>query len=112
MRSADLSVIALGGTEAQPGAKGRLLYDKAKQRWLLSMTNLAQPVAGRCYELWFITRDGRKIGSQTFTPSADGVAEIMVDVPAGLDVTVAAITDEPIGGVAVPTGQIHLVGTL
>ena len=110
LRSYDV-VIALAGAAAQPKAEGRLYYAKAQRRWLVTMSNLAAPVEGRCYELWFITPDGRKIASDTFVPTADGMAEILVDVPQGLDVAIAAVTDEPIGGVAVPTGQIHLAGT-
>lgn len=111
MRAADV-VVPLAGAEAQPNAQGRLYYAKAQRRWLLTMSNLAPPAAGRCYELWFITATGEKIGSETFLPSASGEAEMMVDVPPGLEVAVAAITDEPLGGVAVPTGEVHLVGKL
>jgi len=111
LRSADV-VIALAGAEAQPKAQGRLYYAKAQRKWLVTMSNLAAPVEGRCYELWFITPDGQKIASDTFVPTADGLAEILVDVPMGIDVAIAAVTDEPIGGVQVPTGKIHLAGKL
>ena len=100
LRTADV-VVALAGAEPQPKAAGTLYYAKAQRRWLVTMSNLAPPVAGRCYELWFITADGKKIASDTFVPDADG-----------LDVAIAAITDEPLGGVAVPTGQVHLAGKL
>lgn len=111
LRSAD-TVVALAGTAEQPKAQGSLRYAKDGRRWLLSMSNLAPPVAGRCYELWFITGTGEKIASQTFVPSSTGEAELLVDVPAGLEVAIAAITDEPLGGVAVPTGKVHLAGKL
>ena len=109
LRSADV-VVALAGAEAQPTAQGRLYYAKAQRRWLVTMSNLAAPAEGRCYELWFITPDGQKIASDTFVPTADGLAEILVDVPMGIDVAIAAVTDEPLGGVKVPTGRIHLAG--
>lgn len=111
LRSAD-TVVALAGTPDQPKAQGSLRYAKDGHRWLLNMSNLAEPVAGRCYELWFITGAGEKIASQTFVPSPTGEAELLVDVPAGLAVAVAAVTDEPLGGVAVPTGKVHLAGKL
>ncbi len=111
MRSTD-SVVALAGTADQPKAQGSLRSSKDGRRWLLSMSNLAAPVTGRCYELWFITGAGEKIASQTFVPSPTGEAELLIDVPVGLAVAIAAITDEPLGGVAVPTGKVHLAGKL
>lgn len=112
VHAADLAVVPLAGATAQPGAAGRLLHDRTNHRWLVSLRNLAPPPAGRCYELWFITADGQKIPSETFQPDQGGKAELMVPVPAGLTVTVAAVTDEPLGGVTAPTGQIQLVGKL
>jgi len=111
LRSSQLTMFDVVGTERQPGAKARLMWDRDGQRWLLSATGLTAPAAGRCFELWFITTDGRKIGSKTFTVDAQGRGELLVDVPRNIGpIALAAITDEPVGGVAVPTGQIHLAG--
>jgi anti-sigma-K factor RskA len=80
----------------------------------VQVIDLTPPAPGREYELWFITEDQQKIPAGTFRVDASGYGIHEVDLPKELTdrVTVAAITDEPIGGVMVPTGQIHLAGKI
>ena len=69
--------------------------------------------AGRTYELWFVTADQRKVPAATFDVGADGDASLVVKPPKELGaIALAAVTEEPSGGVPQPTGAILLVGKL
>jgi anti-sigma-K factor RskA len=112
LRSPEVQVVPLRGG-AQPGAAGRLFFDRAAGRWYLHASGLAPAGAGKTYELWFIDAEQRKIPAGTYDVDAAGQATIEVAVPkdAGT-LALAAVTDEPAGGVPQPTGQIQLVGEL
>ena len=69
------------------------------------------PPSGRCFELWYIKPDGSKIASSTFMVDATGNANMMVDLPKDIGpLAAAAVTDEPMGGVAQPTGKAQMLG--
>jgi hypothetical protein len=109
-----LQLVGLASPDAAASkARGRIWWDKDQGQWLITVSNLQPPAPGREYELWFITADERKIPSKVFNTNAAGEAVIMVDLPADLkDIALAAITDEPLGGLPAPTGAIHLVGKI
>ncbi len=113
-RSSQLQLVGLAGPEpADNGPKGRILWDKENNQWLISVHGLQPPAEGREYELWFITADGKKVPSKTFNTTKHGEGMLVVEMPKDVpNITIAAITDEPLGGVPVPTGSIHLVGKL
>ena len=103
-------LIELAGA-AQKTASARLVWEPAAGRSVLLATGLAAPPSGRTFELWFITADQRKVRAATFAPDAGGSALVPVPVPPGLaTLAVAAVTDEPAGGSASPTGTIQLAG--
>ncbi|MGH7702100.1 MAG: anti-sigma factor [Gemmatimonadales bacterium] len=75
--------------------------------------NLKPAGAGRAYQLWFIPKAGKPIPSVTFNSEADGHAMVeQIVVPTGVDLTAAAITDEPASGSPQPTTPVLLVGAL
>ena len=82
--------------------------------WLFYAFDLAPAGPGKTYELWFITADERKIPAGTFDVDPSGVGALRVSVPEGLEeeIALAAVTDEPAGGVPQPTGSIQLVARL
>jgi hypothetical protein len=113
LRSPKLKLVDLASGGPQPRAAGRLLWDQQRDTWHLVATNLAPAPAGRTYELWFITASQAKIAAGTFAVDAGGSGELTVAVPPGIGpLALAAVTDEPAGGVAAPTGSIQLVGKL
>jgi anti-sigma-K factor RskA len=71
------------------------------------------PAAGkRVYQLWFIPRTGRPIPSVTFNSEASGRALVQkVSVPANVELTAAALTEEPEGGSTQPTTPVILAGS-
>ncbi len=109
--SETLRMVSLGDEKTR--SHGRILWDTEHQQWHVYVFDLAPPPPGRTYELWFITPDQKKLPGPTFDVDASGRAVVVADVPQGLDqIAVAAITDEPRGGVAVPTGNVHLAGAV
>jgi hypothetical protein len=113
LRSPDVQVVPLRATDAQPGAAGRLFFDRARKRWYFHAAGMRPAGAGKTYELWLIDAAQQKIPAGLFDPDASGEVSIEVAVPEGASgFALAAVTDEPAGGVPQPTGQIQLVGEL
>lgn len=110
LRAPGLEMAALTGQGPSPAARGRLLRDPASRRWQVLVADLPPAAPGRTYEVWFIAADGRKLPAGTFDVDARGEAELALAPPPDVEVTAVAITDEPAGGVASPTGEIHLLG--
>jgi hypothetical protein len=93
-----------------PGVTGTLYWNKAEGTWTLMASHLQPAAPGKTYELWIITQKGEKIAAGTFAPDAAGNAMHEVPLPADAGpVKLAAVTDEPIGGVVVPTGHVQFL---
>lgn len=113
MRSPQLKIIDLAGGAPQPKAWARLLWDQQRNEWHLLASNLAPLPAGKTYELWFITAGQQKVAAGTFNVDAKGRGVLVAPVPPNLGMlAMAAVTDEPMGGVAAPTGEVQLIGKL
>ena len=109
--TSNLDLVKLASQETK--AHGRILWDHDKGRWRVEVFDLSPPAPGREFELWFITPDDRKIPAGTFRVDASGRGIHEVDVPKDIGpIKLAAITDEPIGGVQQPTGSIRLLGNV
>ncbi len=106
-------VFAMETAGPQPGATARIFWDESRGAWLVFFSNMKMPGPGRTYQLWFITPDQAKISAGTFGVDAAGNASVDVAVPKELGaIALAAVTEEPEGGVPQPTGAIQLVGKL
>jgi anti-sigma-K factor RskA len=109
-RSSNLETVSL---TSDTQARGQVLWDRDSGQWRVAVFNLAPPAAGKEYELWFIPPGGKPMRSKTFNVDQNGNASLIVSVPDSIGpIAVAAITDEPIGGVDAPTGQIRLKGAV
>lgn len=98
----------LAPTPMAPGATAKIAYDKTGHAMLMAKGLPAAP-AGRQYQLWFIVGD-KKMPGKAFSIDESGSGMMVDQVPAAaMNSAVFAITDEPMGGVPVPTGQIYLV---
>jgi anti-sigma-K factor RskA len=103
----------LAGTDLQKSANAAISWDAAANTWRMRASGLTPLPDNKVYELWFITKDDRKIPAGTFSAGADGSGDLTVQLPPdGGDLALAAITDEPAGGSLQPTGKIQLVGKL
>ena len=68
---------------------------------------------GRTYQLWFITPDEKKVSAAVFDVGRRGVRrDRRARAARARKIAVAAVTEEPAGGVPQPTGAIQLVGQL
>jgi anti-sigma-K factor RskA len=112
IKASQLQLVSLT-SQTQPKARGRVLWDHDHGRWHVTVFDMAPPPPGKTYELWFITPGGSKVPGGTFDVDATGRGSLIASVPAGIGpIAVAAVTDEPIGGVNAPTGSIQLVGEI
>jgi anti-sigma-K factor RskA len=110
----DMRPIDLTSSEAGSNVTGRAYWSPANGL-LLVADDLPVPPAGRVYQVWLIPGPGAKPLSAGLLP-AEGSRRGMLIVPSPPGVSnrgvTIAITDEPPGGLAAPSGQMHLVGSL
>jgi hypothetical protein len=113
MGSPATRMTSLEAAGPHPDAAGRLFWDESKGTWHVFFAHMKPTQPGRTYELWFVTADQRKVPAGTFDVGADGDASLVVTPPKELGaIALAAVTEEPSGGVPQPTGAILLVGKL
>jgi hypothetical protein len=108
--SPGIRLVKLKGTEAAGTATAQVLVsDRGK---ILMFTNdLPALPAGREYQLWMIRASGPAIVSAGVFRAADRRAEFQIGDASLLNsLTTLAVTDEPAGGSAKPTGHKVLIG--
>jgi anti-sigma-K factor RskA len=112
-RGASLQLVALEGTPDAPGAKALVFWDRPRGIWHMYAFGLNPPGNAKEYELWYIVGD-QKIPAGSFSVTPNGEALLTTKLPPNLgNVTLAAITDEPIGQPHLqPTGKIRLAGPI
>ncbi len=105
-------VVALSGLPPAPDAKARMLWH-ATSGGLLVAQGLPPAPAGKAYELWAIAGTGAPVPAGVFVVDARGVGSLRVaPLRSGGPPDTFAVTLEPAGGVAAPTGSMYLVGKL
>ncbi len=106
-------VFAMETAGPQPGATARIFWDESRGAWQVFFSNMKVLAPGRTYQLWFITPEQAKVSAGTFSVDAAGNGSLDAAVPAELRaIALAAVTEEPEGGVPQPTGAIQLVAKL
>jgi anti-sigma-K factor RskA len=89
----------------------RMFWDQPAEKWTFVAYNLPATAVGRTYQLWLVTRDGKKVSAGTFAPSSNGVAFVRASYALAKDSLQAiAVTSEPAGGSPQPTTTPFLVG--
>jgi anti-sigma-K factor RskA len=111
LRAENLQLVSLDKMPPQPNATGRVIWDHDRNMWHVTVFNMTPPPPGKTYELWFIKPDQTKVAAGTFDVDAKGGASMMIPVPKDIGpIAVAAVTDEPIGGLPQPSGKAQLAG--
>ncbi|HEY4837886.1 MAG TPA: anti-sigma factor [Candidatus Acidoferrales bacterium] len=89
---------------------GRVVYN-AQQGALVYVGTLPQLAADKSYELWVIPQTGNPIPAGVFSAEPSGEAKVVLpNIPAGISPKAFAVTIEPAGGGATPTGPFAQVG--
>ena len=105
-----LRVIALGGQTAAPKSEGRVLWSPESKKAVFYAYGLPKPPAGKDYQLWVI-EGGTPRSEGVFPVDERGQAtHVLPDVPDPAGVGAFAVTLEPAGGLAQPSGEIFLAG--
>jgi anti-sigma-K factor RskA len=109
----DVRVINLAGQTPAPGAAGRAFWSASQKRLVFTASNLPTLSPGRQYQLWVIP-PGEKtpISAGMLDLQAGGRVLTLADSPRAVQVGAVAVSEEPVGGVAAPTGPIVLLGSL
>jgi anti-sigma-K factor RskA len=106
LASADTATIVLAGTDEAPKARLKLAYDRHTGRAILFGYDLPPPPDGKTYQVWFIA-GGKPVPGRIFSPDATGRGIWNDQVPPdGREASIFAVTLEPAGGVAAPTGPM------
>jgi hypothetical protein len=99
----DVTVMTLT-SQAAKDPYGRMFWDRARHTWTLIAHNMPVLNGGRAYQLWLVTPKA-KVSAGTFTArNGDAVVRATFDLNDPL--TAVAVTEEPAGGVAQPTGTV------
>ena len=98
-------------SDPKPGIQ--LFVNPRRNIAIANAFNLKPTAAGRAYQLWFIPKRGKPIPSVTFNSEASGHVMVEgIEIPTGVELTAAAITEEPASGSPQPTTPVLLVGAL
>ncbi len=105
----EVRVVELASTQ-QREPTGRMFWNPRRRRYTFYAYNLPPVREGREYQLWLITPEG-PVAAPTF-PVRDGTGSVEggYDVP-NEQIRAFAVTDEPVGGLPKPTGEVVIVGT-
>jgi anti-sigma-K factor RskA len=101
----NVSIVPMWGAA---GGHAKLAYEEDTGRFVLVSADLPPPPAGQRYEVWVIA-DGIRAAASVSPESPTG---ILAARPSGDRPFLFAISVEPPGEVAEPTGPLVLVGTL
>jgi hypothetical protein len=103
-------VAQLSGLPAAPAAWGRVVWSAERREAILLTAGLPAPPAGKAYEAWLIGAGG-PVPAGVFHP--DNIGNAVHTLARTEDVAHAktfAVTLEPEGGTATPTGPMVLAG--
>jgi anti-sigma-K factor RskA len=106
----DVARVDLTGQAEAPSAAARAFWSRSRGLVMIA-TRLPALPPGRTYQLWVLTAAPTPISAGVLTPDASGSVIVRFDTPPDILRPVAmAVTLEPVGGVASPTGAKYLVG--
>jgi anti-sigma-K factor RskA len=113
LTSADMRPVPMAGRENATGSASRA-YWSATRGLLIVANDLPVPPPGRIYQVWIIPEKAQPISAGLLGERGSGRGMLIVPPPTGAvagPVTVA-VTDEPPGGLAAPSGTIRLAGSI
>jgi anti-sigma-K factor RskA len=109
LASSDVTRVDLAGQSPAPRAVGRAFWSPTQG--LIFSADLPPAPPGRDYQLWVVTRGGPVSAGLLRSGLPRGLSLVTSTLVAP-DPQALAVTLEPAGGVAAPTGPMYLVGKL
>lgn len=90
---------------------GRVVYN-SQQGALIYSGTLPPLAADKSYELWVIPQTGNPIAAGVFSVDPNGNGDVVLPkIPSGVSAKAFAVTIEPAGGGAAPTGPMAQIGS-
>jgi len=108
LASADTLTVKLGGTSEAPNASGVVKHNR-RTGTVVCTADLPPLPTGKVYQLWLIPAYGAPVSAGVFG-AGEGERLVTAEVPANSEAKAFAVTIEPAGGVAQPTGPKVLLG--
>ena len=109
LNSPGMKRMELNGTPQAQTARATFVYDHDSGRGMIMTRGLPVAPPGMAYELWFIPKGKAPMPGKTFTVDASGHAMMPDQIPSeARDSMIIAVTLEPKGGSAAPTGPLYL----
>jgi anti-sigma-K factor RskA len=112
LKAQPIEIVPLAGVDPGSGAYGKLLWDPAKQSAVVQTAALPAQPEGRQYQLWALKEKNYfSVGVFDVTSDKENIVRVMA-LPVGekQDIEGFAVTLEPKGGSAQPTGPVQLRG--
>lgn len=105
-------IVALKGVET-PQANAKVVWDTRQQAWKIYILDLPAPPPDKDYQLWYVTKD-QKVSASVFRtdPSGRKILELTLPPQVVNGLAATAVTLEPKGGSAQPTGSFYLMGQI
>lgn len=104
----EVETVSMSATGAPPRA--RMYWNRASGQVVLAAHRLPSAPQGRTYQLWGIPAGQSPVSLGTFNTDSSGSVRASFSVPAGVTISVGAVTEEPAGGSPQPTSPPFLVG--
>jgi anti-sigma-K factor RskA len=106
------TVFAMAGHGTLQGAAAKVTDLKADKIAVVEFSGMPPPPAGKVYELWLITADGRADSAGVFVPDSSGHTVVVVDRSLeGYSVLAVTVETGP-SGVSSPTQQPAMTGNI
>lgn len=106
----EVATVKLSATDRPPSA--RMYWNRTTGQVILAAFQLPPAREGRTYQLWGIAKGGAPVSLGTFNTLPTGEGRHIAVAPAGLTISVGAVTEEPAGGSQQPTSSPFLVGRI
>ncbi len=103
---------SLVGHDSMTGARAAVIDLKSDGIAFVDFSGLPQPASGKVYELWLIGPTNRVDAAGVFIPDRNGNRVVVVSRPLAGYVTMAVTTEQGPDGVAAPTQQPQLSGSI
>jgi anti-sigma-K factor RskA len=113
LASRQIEVTVMNGLQTNPVGYGKIIWDPEKRTAILQVSNLPAVPSNKDYQLWVI-KGKQPISAGVFAvrdkaPSFFKIENLAVTDPK--EIAAFAITLEPKGGVASPTGEMYMAGS-